>query len=78
MRDGVRLHLVLLVPHGATRAPILLTRTPYGTDSDLGSDTTTRFDDLMWPTSLSNDPQLLGDRCTQSGGLVLDERGRPR
>ena len=29
MRDGVRLHTVVLVPRGATRAPILLTRTPY-------------------------------------------------
>ena len=29
MRDGVRLHTVILVPRGAHRAPILLTRTPY-------------------------------------------------
>jgi putative CocE/NonD family hydrolase len=29
MRDGVKLHTVILVPRGATRAPILLTRTPY-------------------------------------------------
>jgi putative CocE/NonD family hydrolase len=29
MRDGVRLHTVILVPRGANRAPILLTRTPY-------------------------------------------------
>ena len=29
MRDGVRLHTVILVPRGASRAPILLTRTPY-------------------------------------------------
>jgi len=29
MRDGVRLHTVILVPKGASRAPILLTRTPY-------------------------------------------------
>ncbi len=29
MRDGVRLHTVILVPKGAKRAPILLTRTPY-------------------------------------------------
>jgi uncharacterized protein len=29
MRDGVRLHTVILVPKGADRAPILLTRTPY-------------------------------------------------
>jgi hypothetical protein len=29
MRDGVKLHSVILVPKGAHRAPILLTRTPY-------------------------------------------------
>jgi uncharacterized protein len=29
MRDGVRLHTVILVPKGAKNAPILLTRTPY-------------------------------------------------
>ena len=30
MRDGVHLQTVILIPRGATRAPILLTRTPYG------------------------------------------------
>ena len=29
MRDGVKLHTVIVVPKGATDAPILLTRTPY-------------------------------------------------
>jgi hypothetical protein len=29
MRDGVKLHTVILIPKGAHRAPILLTRTPY-------------------------------------------------
>jgi putative CocE/NonD family hydrolase len=29
MRDGVKLHTVIVVPHGAKRAPIILTRTPY-------------------------------------------------
>src|ERR1035437_8255150 len=29
MRDGVKLHTVILVPKGAHRAPMLLTRTPY-------------------------------------------------
>ncbi len=46
MRDGVKLHTVILVPKGARRAPILLTRTPYnandltsygGTSSHLAS-----------------------------------------
>jgi uncharacterized protein len=29
MRDGVRLHTVILVPRGAHNAPMLMTRTPY-------------------------------------------------
>jgi len=33
MRDGVKLHTVILIPKGATHAPLLLTRTPYDADS---------------------------------------------
>ena len=29
MRDGVKLHTIILIPRGATHAGILLTRTPY-------------------------------------------------
>jgi uncharacterized protein len=29
MRDGVKLHTVIIIPKGAANAPILLTRTPY-------------------------------------------------
>ena len=32
MRDGVKLHTVILLPKGAKDAPILLTRTPYSAD----------------------------------------------
>jgi putative CocE/NonD family hydrolase len=38
MRDGVKLHTVILVPKGVHNAPILLTRTPYDAD-DLTSHT---------------------------------------
>src|SRR5262249_48393759 len=30
MRDGVKLHTIILVPKNAQHAPMLLTRTPYG------------------------------------------------
>ncbi|MFP5246003.1 MAG: CocE/NonD family hydrolase, partial [Thermoanaerobaculia bacterium] len=33
MRDGVKLHTVILIPKGARHAPMLLTRTPYDADS---------------------------------------------
>jgi putative CocE/NonD family hydrolase len=32
MRDGVTLHTVIVIPNGAHRAPIILTRTPYHAD----------------------------------------------
>lgn len=32
MRDGVKLHTVILIPKGAQSAPMLLTRTPYDAD----------------------------------------------
>ena len=42
MRDGAKLHTVIVIPKGATNAPIVLTRTPYHADarakrSDSGS-----------------------------------------
>ncbi|HEY7096687.1 MAG TPA: CocE/NonD family hydrolase [Terriglobales bacterium] len=33
MRDGVRLHTVILIPKGAKNAPMLLTRTPYNANN---------------------------------------------
>jgi putative CocE/NonD family hydrolase len=36
MRDGVKLHAVILIPKGAQKAPILLTRTPYDADKLTG------------------------------------------
>jgi len=35
MRDGVRLHTVIVIPKGAKSAPILLTRTPYNATSQV-------------------------------------------
>jgi len=32
MRDGVKLHTVVLIPKGAKSGPMLLTRTPYDAD----------------------------------------------
>lgn len=74
MRDGVRLHTVILVPRGAQGAPILLTRTPYEAD-----ELTTRTD------SAHLGPSLYGyDNATDvivEGGyirVVQDVRGKYR
>jgi putative CocE/NonD family hydrolase len=47
MRDGVKLHTVILIPRGARRAPILLTRTPYGADSRFGKITSAHIAAVM-------------------------------
>jgi len=36
MRDGVKLHTVIVIPRGAKNAPILLTRTPYNASAQVG------------------------------------------
>ena len=33
MRDGVKLHTIILIPKGAKDAPLLMTRTPYSADA---------------------------------------------
>src|SRR5579872_6458523 len=36
MRDGVTLHTVILIPRGASHAPIIFTRTPYNAEQQTG------------------------------------------
>src|SRR3569623_1266691 len=38
MRDGVKLYTLIVMKKGATDAPILMERTPYGADAALGGD----------------------------------------
>jgi uncharacterized protein len=58
MRDGVKLHTVILVPRGAKRAPILLMRTPYNaTKSTTRNDST----DLASVLPISHDVFAGGD-----------------
>jgi len=43
MRDGVKLHTVLLIPKGAKDAPIVLTRTPYNASKRLSRSNSTHM-----------------------------------
>ncbi|QGZ42548.1 hypothetical protein IP92_04752 [Pseudoduganella flava] len=43
MRDGVKLHTVIVVPKGAKNAPILLTRTPYNANGRASRSTSPRM-----------------------------------
>src|SRR5258707_132399 len=63
MRDGVKLHTVILVPKGAKNAPILLTRTPYDAFRELNmpyiyDQEATRKSDEHWWTSNYDDYDL--------------------
>jgi uncharacterized protein len=69
MRDGVRLHTVILIPKGASGAPILLTRTPYG-----ATDSTTRAHSSHLKAVLP-----YGDDVVSSSGYIRvyqDVRGK--
>jgi putative CocE/NonD family hydrolase len=47
MRDGVKLHTVLIIPRGSPRAPILLDRTPFGADSAADVDRSSHADRIV-------------------------------
>lgn len=48
MRDGVKLHTVILVPRGLrSKAPILLTRTPYGADRASSRNASSRLEAVV-------------------------------
>jgi hypothetical protein len=69
MRDGVKLHTVIVVPRGAKNAPILLTRTPY--------DASSRADRNDSPQMLATLPQ--GDEVFVADGYIRvfqDIRGK--
>ena len=48
MRDGVKLHTVILVPKGANHAPILLTRTPYDADALTSHSASSHLGPMLW------------------------------
>ena len=48
MRDGVKLHTVVLIPKGAKNAPILLTRTPYNADDQVSHRASSQLGPSLW------------------------------
>jgi len=69
MRDGVKLHTVILVPKGARNAPIVLTRTPYNASRRASRNNSTHM--------LAVAP--LADEVFVRGGYILvfqDVRGK--
>jgi putative CocE/NonD family hydrolase len=48
MRDGVKLHTVILVPKGAKNAPILMTRTPYDANAVTSHNASSHLGPILW------------------------------
>ncbi|HKW17762.1 MAG TPA: CocE/NonD family hydrolase [Terriglobales bacterium] len=48
MRDGVKLHTVILIPKGAKSAPILMTRTPYDADALTSHRASSHLGPVLW------------------------------
>lgn len=68
MRDGVKLYTVIVIPKGATHAPIVLTRTPYNAAAHVKADSPHMLDALP-----------LGDDVFVKAGYIIvfqDVRGK--
>ncbi len=72
MRDGVKLHTVIAVPKDAKNAPILLTRTPYSANAQLGHAASSHLASILY--GYDNATEVIVD-----GGyirVVQDVRGK--
>jgi putative CocE/NonD family hydrolase len=72
MRDGIKLQTVILIPRGAHRAPILLSRTPYGATSRIAKNASEHLNALL-------DSNDVADVAVLDSGyirVVQDVRGK--
>jgi putative CocE/NonD family hydrolase len=67
MRDGVKLKTVIIIPRGAHRAPILLTRTPYGATDRMAKNNSAHMSALIDSNDVADDAVVNGGyiRATQ-------------
>ena len=72
MRDGVKLHTVILVPKGAKNAPILLTRTPYDADHLTTNANSSHLGPTLWGYDNATEVIIEGGYIR----VVQDIRGR--
>jgi uncharacterized protein len=72
MRDGVKLETVILIPRGVQRAPILLTRTPYGASARIEHHASAHIAAVIDSTDVADD-------AVEHGGYIRvlqDVRGK--
>jgi putative CocE/NonD family hydrolase len=72
MRDGVKLQTIILVPRGAHRAPILLTRTPYGATERITKNASAHLSALIDSTDVADDAVVNGGYIR----VMQDVRGK--
>jgi putative CocE/NonD family hydrolase len=72
MRDGVKLQTVILIPRGAARAPILLTRTPYGAVARIAQNTSAHLAAVLDGSDVVDDAVLHGNYIR----VIQDVRGK--
>jgi putative CocE/NonD family hydrolase len=72
MRDGVRLHTVILVPKGAQHAGILMTRTPYDATALTTNEPSTHLASALWGYDNAVEPIISGGYVR----VVQDIRGK--
>ena len=72
MRDGVKLQTVILIPRAAQRAPILLTRTPYGATARIVNHASAHLAALIDSKDAAEDAVLSGGYIR----VVQDVRGK--
>src|SRR5260370_13148359 len=72
MRDGVKLQTLILIPRAAQRAPILLSRTPYGATDRIAKNTSAHLSAVIDSTDVADDAVVNGGYIR----VVQDVRGK--
>ena len=72
MRDGVKLKTLILIPRGAARAPMLLTRTPYGATARIGAKASAHLAAVIDVNDVADDAVLNGGYIR----VLQDVRGK--
>ncbi len=72
MRDGVKLQTIILIPRGAQRAPMLLTRTPYGATERISRNPSAHLSALIDSTDVADDAVVNGGYIR----VMQDVRGK--
>jgi uncharacterized protein len=74
MRDGVKLYTVIIIPRGAQRAPMLLTRTPYGAEERIMQSSSKHLATLIGSRDVVDELVVSGEYIR----VLQDVRGKHR